>query len=419
MDIIVCGMNHNTAPIALREKVAFPQEKLSYYLNELQVQENIKEAVILSTCNRTDIYCVEKDVNKLINWFCNQHPLSCAEIQSHLYIYRGKQAIEHIMQVACGLDSMVLGEPQILGQLKSAYSESCISGAAGTLFTRLFQHIFAVAKEVRTNTAIGACPVSVASAAVKLVKQKSLDLEGSAILTLGSGDTIELVLQHLEKCVFRKLFISGRNAESVMRLASEYGGEALCYTQIEKNLLNADIVISATASALPIIEKAMVERVLKSHPQKKILFVDLAVPRDIDPEVNSLAGMHTYCIDDLKDIIQQNRLGREHAAEQAKAMIQVKCEEFLAWQASLDLVGQTIRAYRGQIEEICFAELAHATRALNRGADPLQVLHTFAHDFTNKLLHSPSVQLRQAGAEGRLDLLQLAQELFALPLARV
>jgi glutamyl-tRNA reductase len=415
MPIIVCGLNHKTAPIALREQVVFPLEKLPLYLADLLAHENIREAVILSTCNRSELYCDADDAEQLIEWFCRQHQLHPRQLEPALYVHHDQQAVEHIMQVACGLDSMVLGEPQILGQVKDAFSESCAAGAVGPFFNRLFQQVFAVAKEIRANTTVGACPVSVASAAVGLAKQVSPDLSAATVLVIGGGDTVNLVLRHLRGNNISRLLLVNRNSETAEALAKIHDAEVFPYTKLSKALTLADIVISATGSTLPIVSKTMMQSALTSRREKPIAILDIAVPRDVEASVAELAAVNLYSIDDLKTIIQNNLRGREHAAEKAREVIQKKSSDFIIWIASLDVVATTIRAYRKQIEDICFAELAKATRQLQRGDDPAQVMAGFAHAFTNKLLHTPSVQLRQAGFEGRVDLLQLAQQLFAIP----
>ncbi len=415
MPIIVCGINHKTAPLSLREQVVFPLEKLPLYLADLLAHENIQEAVILSTCNRSELYCDTQDVELLIEWFCRQHQLSRTQLEPALYVYRGEAAIQHIMQVACGLDSMVLGESQVLGQMKAAFSESCAAGAIGPLFNRLFQQVFAVAKEVRTNTAVGACPVSVASAAVGLAKQLHSSLSSATVLVIGAGATSDLVLRYLKVHTPQRLWIANRHLENAAVLSNKHQAEAMSFADLSDALVKADVVISATGSTLPVISKTMMIAVSEKRQHKKILMIDIAVPRDIEASVAELPSVQLCCIDDLKEMIQHNVRGREHAAEKAREVIQTKSKEFVAWLSSLELVATTIRAYRKQIEELSQAELAKAARQLQRGDDPLQVLASFAHAFTNKLLHTPSAQLRQAGVEGRVDILQLAQQLFAIP----
>ena len=408
MPILVCGINHKTAPIALRERVIFAADKLPIYLNDLRSCENIREVVFLSTCNRSEIYCEADNISPILDWFCEQHLDLKAELQSALYFYQDQEAVQHIMEVACGLDSMVLGESQILRQMKDAFSESVAASAVGTTFNRLFQHVFAVAKEVRNNTAIGACPVSVATAAVTFIKTIFKDpLEKATVLLIGAGATIDLVLRHLKNNFPKEIIIANRSQENALGLAKQYGARVIDFKKISLVLPEVDIVISATGSATPIIVPHMLS--MRVNP---LWMIDIAVPRDIDPDVGYLANVHLYSIDDLKMIIQRNQHGREHAALKAMDMIKQKSQEFMTWLDSLDMVATTIRAYRQQIDAICQLELNKAIKQIERGDNPSQVLMSFAHAFTNKLLHTPTVQLRQAGSEGRLEILQLAQQLF-------
>lgn len=410
MSIIVCGINHKTAPIELREKVVFSAEKLALYLQDLVANENIREAVLLSTCNRSELYCETDDLEKAIDWFCRHHQLSRLELQSVMYSYRDEEAVRHIMQVACGLDSMVLGESQILGQMKDAFSESCAAGAVGTLFNRLFQQVFAVAKEVRTNTAIGACPVSISSAAVNFIKEKNVTpLLNANVLLIGAGVTMQLVLRHMQSDAPSNITIANRSKENAKELVEKCAGEWIDFSELPRALAEADIVISATGSAIPIVNATMI-----AARKKPLMIIDLAVPRDVDPEVAHFSHVQLYSIDDLKYIIDKNIRGREHAAEKAREVIAERAEDFMSWLASLDLVATTIKAYRKQIEDLCDGELLKSMRQLRRGEDPMHVLTSFAHGLTNKLLHTPTVQLRQAGFEGRHEILQLAQQLFAI-----
>jgi len=412
MPIIACGINHKTAPIELREKVVFSPEKLALYLQDLSANENIREAVLLSTCNRSELYCDTDDIHRITEWFCRHHQLTPAELQPVMYFYRNKDAVEHIMQVACGLDSMVLGESQILGQMKEAFSESCAAGTVGTLFNRLFQQVFAIAKEVRTNTAVGACPVSVSSAAVSFIKENfSQSLTESNVLLMGAGVTMDLVMRHLQTQQPKKITVVNRSAENAAEFAKKHAVHSAAIADLPQILAAADIVISATGSTSPIITKTMI-----GLRKKPIFMVDIAVPRDVETSAAELEQVKLYSIDDLKSIIQKNMRGREHAADKAREVIKQRTQDFMAWLHSLDLVATTIRAYRKQIEDLCDGELSKSLRQLQRGDDPVQVLTVFAHMLTQKLLHTPTVQLRQAGFEGRIEILQLAQQLFAIPL---
>ncbi len=410
MPIIVCGINHKTAPIELREKVVFAPEKLALYLQDLLTHENIREAILLSTCNRSELYCDSDDFEKITQWFCRHHQIPADQLIPAMYYYRDADAVAHIMQVACGLDSMVLGESQILGQMKDAFSESCAAGSVGTLFNRLFQQVFAVAKNVRTNTAIGACPVSVASAAVNFIKENfSQALPDAQVVVLGAGVTIDLVLRHLKPSHPKKITIVNRSIENAAVIAKKHAVDYACLTDLPHLLAAADIAICATGSTAPLVTQAMLR-----DRSKPIFIVDIAVPRDVENCVATLPNIKLYSIDDLKSIIQQNLRGREHAAEKARELIEQRTENFMTWLRSLDLVATTIRAYRKQIEDLCDGELTKSLRQLQRGDDPADVLLLFARTLTNKLLHTPTVQLRQAGFEGRMEILQLAQQLFAI-----
>lgn len=410
MPIIACGINHKTAPVELREKMVFSHEKLGLYLQDLSQNENIREAVLLSTCNRSELYCDTDDIDKIIDWLCRHHQVTPDELRSVLYFYRNQDAVEHIMQVACGLDSMVLGESQILGQMKEAFSESCAAGTVDTLFNRLFQHVFAIAKEVRTSTAIGACPVSVSSATVSFIRESfSGSLAASNIVLIGAGITMDLVLRHLQPDLPKAVTIVNRSLENAEELAKKYGVQVVPIGALPNQLTTADIVISATGSTLPVLTKSMLET--RTRP---LFIVDIAVPRDVEASVSEVENVSLYSIDDLQSIIQKNRRGREHAAEKAREVIKQRAGDFMSWLQSLDRVATTIRAYRRQIEELCEGELSRSLRQLQRGDDPHQVLAVFARTLTQKLLHTPTVQLRQAGFEGRMEVLQFAEQLFAL-----
>jgi glutamyl-tRNA reductase len=414
MSICVIGFNHKTASVNVRERVYFALDKLSLYLQDLLGHHIAHEAVLLSTCNRSELYCDTNDVFALRDWFCAQGQVPRAELESSLYIYQNAEAVAHIMQVACGLDSMIIGEPQILGQMKEAFSESCTAGAIDTLFHRLFQMIFSMAKEIRTTTAIGACPVSVASASVNFARQHLPDFEKAQVVLIGAGDTSALLLRYLKDQLKRPVILINRSFEKAVSMVEPFGGIAADFTQLPKMLAQADLLFSATGSATPILTPALVQTAMQARLGKPQMLIDVAVPRDIDADVATLAGVTLYCIDDLKVIIEKNRQGREHAADKIREMIREKSDEFIAELASFDKVAHTIRVYRGQIEALCHAELLKARQQLHQGRDSHQVLEQFANAFINKLLHQPSIQLRQAGAEGRFDLLQLAKQLFAI-----
>lgn len=415
MSIFVVGINHKTASVTFREKVYFTLDNLPLYLQDLLQRGHTQEAVILSTCNRSELYCDTEDSEAIVNWFCAQTALSRSQLEPLLYFYHHEKAVAHIMQVACGLDSMILGEPQILGQMKEAFSESCTAGAVDTLFHQLFQHVFSVAKEIRTATAIGACPVSVASAAVHFAKKQAAAFAQAKVVLIGAGDTTELLIRYLKNHLTFPITLVNRNTEKAVTLLQALGGgEVYGLDKLEVALANADIVFTATGSAIPVVSKAIIANVM-ARRNKSLTLIDIAVPRDIEPSVTELPDVHLFCIDDLKKIIEENRQGREHAANKAHEMIRKKSLDFMLEMQSSDKVAHTIRAYRGQIEEICRIELIKAKQQLHLGSDPAHVLDMFAHSFIKKMLHVPSVQLRQAGVEGRYELLRVAKQLFAIP----
>lgn len=412
MTIIVCGINHKTASVALREQLVFSLEKLPLYINSLLADSRHREAVLLSTCNRSEVYCDTLEPNAVLDWFYEQHPDARDALASSIYLYQDEQAVEHILSVACGLDSMVLGESQIVAQMKEAFSESCAAGGVGTLFNRLFQHVFAIAKEVRRTTSLGACPVSVSSAVVNFIKQHyPADLAAANVLLIGAGDTIDLVLRYLAPLRIATLHIANRSDEKAKLLAGAYAGQAVPWSGLPTVLAEADVVISATSSPHPIVTKAML-----AGRKKPLFIIDIAVPRDVESAAAALPDVQLYSIDDLRIIIEQNKQGREHAAEKAREKVKIKSREFMVWLQSLDQVAATIRTYRQQIENLMQVELAKSIKRLQRGDNATDVLTSFAYALTNKILHAPSVQLRQAGVEGRFEVLQLAQQLLDIPL---
>lgn len=412
MAIFVIGINHKTATVGVREKVYFALDNLALYLQDLLSRRAVQEAVILSTCNRSELYCEADNLNGAYEWFYAQTALTPDELASAIYVYRGEGAVQHIMEVACGLDSMVLGEPQILGQMKEAYTESCALGAVGPSFHRLFQQVFTVAKEIRATTAIGACPVSVASAAVNFAKQVTGEFKNANVVILGAGDTTNLLLRYLQDQVKKPLTVLNRTLDKALEMVAPFNGIGAGFEMLPTVLAAADVVFSATGSPIPVVTKALLTEVSLEKP---LTFIDVAVPRDIDPQVAELPYVKVYCIDDLKAIIEHNRQGREHAALKARDMITCRAKRFCIEHQMVDDVSHTIRAYRQQVETLCQTELTKATQQLQLGGDPHLILTAFATSFMNKVLHQPSAQLRQAGADGRSELLQLAKQLFSLP----
>jgi glutamyl-tRNA reductase len=415
MAIIAIGINHKTAPVEIRERVSFAPDRLPQALRDLVACPHVKEAAILSTCNRTELYCGldEVDDRVIIDWLTEYHALGGQDLLPYIYNHPDQYAVRHMLRVASGLDSMVLGEPQILGQMKQAFATATDAGTVGKLLGRLFQHTFAVAKQVRTDTAIGSSPVSVAFAAVSLAKQIFTNFPQHTALLIGAGETVELTARHLKESGIGRMIIANRTVERAHQLAAEFNAYAISLTEIPTHLAEADIVISSTASPLPILGKGAVETAIKSRKHRPILMVDIAVPRDIEPEVSELEDVYLYTVDDLQEIIQEGLKSRQEAAKQAEDIIDTQVSRFMGWLKSLDAVS-TICAYREAAEAYRKTELEKARKQLATGTDPAKVLEQLAHNLTNKLIHNPSSQIRQAGFDGRVELIDAARELFNL-----
>jgi glutamyl-tRNA reductase len=396
MTIFALGINHKTAPVSLREQVAFAPEQILDALRDLTTTTQVSDAVILSTCNRTELYFSgsPEQSKQVIDWLSKFHQLDLAELQHHLYLHQDQQASGHLMRVACGLDSLVLGEPQILGQVKQAYSHSRQAGTINPAFERLFQKTFSVAKQVRTETDIGASAVSVAFAAVSLARQIFGQLGKVKVLLIGAGETIELVAKHLLEQGAEKITVANRSYDKAAALASQFNGEAVSLAQVPQALANADVVISSTASTLPIVGKGMVEQALKKRRHKPMFFVDLAVPRDIEEQVSELEDAYLYTVDDLQSIVLQNLQNRQEAAAEAEQMILQGVSEFSQW---LSLHGQldVVRDYRDKGEAIRDELLAKASKQIAAGQDPEKVLAELATKLSNRLMHAPTKALRQ------------------------
>jgi len=417
MSLFALGLNHTTAPVDIRERVVFDPTGLDAALAELIAVGGVREAVIVSTCNRTEIYCAVDSPDgvdrSVIDWFHGRHGQAPAEIELCLYRYHGDDVVRHLMRVACGLDSMILGEPQITGQLKSAWRAATDHDAIGPELGKLFQHAFAVSKEVRTDTAIGASPVSVAFAAISLARQIFGDLGRRTALMIGAGETIELAARHLCGAGLRHLVVANRDAHRAAALAAEHGGEGIALASLPERLPGADIIVSSTASTLPILGKGAIEQTLRRRRYQPMLMIDLAVPRDIEPEIGQLDAVFLYTVDDLHNVVADGLAARQQAAGEAEAIIEREVERFVAWQRSLDAVN-TIRAFRSQADGIRRDALAEARRRLQRGDDPEAVLEFLSYRLTRRLIHSPTVGLRRAGRDQRHELLAEARELLDL-----
>jgi glutamyl-tRNA reductase len=415
MHLFAFGINHKTAPVAIREQTAFAPEQLPQALHDITTRAGVDEATILSTCNRTEVYCRldHGDSHKAVKWLCDYHRLPANDLEPHLYLHPDRDAVTHAFRVAAGLDSLVLGEPQILGQMKSAFTTAHKAGVTGKILNRLFQQTFSVAKQVRTDTAIGASAVSVAYAAVSLARKIFQDLAEKKVLLIGAGETIELVARHLREQGVTHILVANRTVERAQLLADACRGEAISLAELPERLPEADIVISSTASQLPILGKGAVESALKARRHRPVFMVDLAVPRDIEPEVSELADVYLYTVDDLHEVIQENMQARLDAAQEAEKIIDIQVTEFMHWVRSLDSV-PAIRALRDNAEAVCAAELKRAQRRLARGDDPQEVMALLARAIANKFTHAPSDALKKAGHDGDAQLLEAARKLFDL-----
>lgn len=416
MSIVALGINHKTAPVAVREKISFNPDNLSAALDEMLKQVDCKEAAILSTCNRTELYLVqdgdiEQTKEKIVRWLEHHHNVSAATILPSLYWHHNIKAVNHMMRVACGLDSLVLGEPQILGQMKQAYSQAKAAGSMALVMDRLFQRTFGVAKQVRTETEIGASAVSVAFAAVNLAKHIFGDLNKSRVLLVGAGETIELVAKHLYENNVGKITVANRTLSRAESMAKQIGADVVTLAQIPEQIANSDIVISSTGSTLPIIGKGMVEHALTQRKHQPIFMVDLAVPRDIEEQVTELEDVFLYTVDDLQGIIAKNLDSRRKAAVEAESIVNKQADGFMAWLRGLN-TQDTVVSYRKQ----CLASrdelLEKALSQLQNNKSPEAVVAELATKLTNKFMHAPTSALQSAAQGGELDKLVYLRDVF-------
>lgn len=411
MNIILVGLNHKTAPIELREKFSFSSDEIEQALTSLAAHSSLSEAVILSTCNRVEIYAygVSEDVVK--QWLCNRGDQRVVfnDFSQHSYTLQGIEAVEHLMQVACGLDSLVLGEPEIFGQVKSAFSLACLHKAVGPYLSRLFRQTFHIAKKIRTSTKIGACPVSVASTAVMYLSEWWGNVSPSPrILVIGVGDVGRLVVKHAKSLTSSPLFIMSRHVVNAQRVAEEVRGVAVELTQLPEILHKVDVVISATSSKGTIISAECVSQI-----EKPILMMDLAVPRDISSDVEKNPYVHLCQLDQLKETIQAHVHARSHAAMQAEKLIEEAACEFILSLRALNS-DEIVKHYRANMEIYCQQELEKVLHKNSGGSLTHADLKNFSQNLLNKIMHQPSVQLRQASVEGRDEVLKSASEIFGI-----
>lgn len=414
MPLHILGLNHTTAPVEIREQVVFAGEDIDRALASLIHLDNVAEAVVLSTCNRTEFYVETTDagVQELRSWLVEDQKLG-EEVISSLFTLNEEDAIGHLFKVACGLDSMVLGEPQILGQLKDAFRQAEQCGTVGTQLSRLFHHTFSVAKKVRTDTEIGSSPVSVAYAAVNLANQFFSGFSQHTALLIGAGMTIELVAKHLYSKGIGRLFIANRDLSRAQNLATQFDGFALPLSELEGTLPDADILISSTASSEPVVRLEQMEKAIQARRRKPVFAVDIAVPRDLEPGIGELDDVYLYSIDDLDKVIVAGQNNREEAAVDAMRILEDETRRYLSIQRSKE-VAPVITALRDHGDAIREQVLEQARRRLAKGSDSDEVLEFVTSSLLKKILHQPSVRLREAGEQSDQEFIDAISELFGL-----
>lgn len=409
--LFVLGINHQTAPVSLRERVAFAADAVPAALAALRGLPQVREAALLSTCNRTEVYAVADDEGAALADWLATHPADTGDLHAYLYRHADADAVRHLFRVATGLDSLVLGEPQILGQVKHAWAAARAAGTLGSQLDGLFQHTFTTAKRARTDTRIGANPVSVASTAVRLAQESFARLEDSTVLLIGAGETMELAARHLVQAKAKRLLVANRTLVHAQELASRHGGFALPLEDLHKHLGEADIVLSATASREPVLVRTQVAAALATRKHRPMLLLDLAVPRDIAPDVTDIDDVYLYTVDDLQRAIEDNRRSRREAAAEAEAIIELQVARFME-----GFIARTrtapLKRLRAHGEAAREEVLAKARLQLASGADPAAVLDFLAHTLTNRLLHAPTIALREAALTGNTDLARATEKLF-------
>jgi glutamyl-tRNA reductase len=411
MSLFVLGINHQTAPVSLRERVAFSGDAVPAALDALRALPSVHEVALLSTCNRTELYAVTDDNGDVLADWLASHPDDAGDLHAYLYRHENADAVRHLFRVATGLDSLVLGEPQILGQVKDAWATARNAGSLGNQLDRLFQQAFATAKRARTDTRIGANPVSVASTAVRLAQESFARLEDSTVLLVGAGETIELAARHLVQARTKRLLIANRTLAHAQDLATRHGGYALALSELDRHLAEADVVISATAARDPILHKPQLAAALAARRHRPMLLLDLAVPRDIAPDVAQLKDVFLYTVDDLERAIEENRRSRREAAEEAEAIVELQVSRYVETLGASTRT-EPLKRLRAHGEAAKADALAKARQQLAAGGDPQAVLDMLAHTLTNKLLHAPTIALREAALSGNAELARAADKLF-------
>jgi glutamyl-tRNA reductase len=414
MALFALGLNHATAPLEVRERVAFPADVLGAALRDLVGARTVKEAAILSTCNRTEVYFHADEPEPVAHWLAGFHDLAHDKLHPYVYTLPQSRAVTHAFRVASGLDSMILGEPQILGQMKQAVRSAETAGSLGLVLNRLFQRTFAVAKDVRTQTDIGSASISMAAAAVKLAERIFPSIANQRLLLIGAGEMIELAAAHFASKTPRSITVANRTFERGSQLADRLGAEAITLNELPDRLAQFDIIVTCTASTLPIIGKGLLERVVKQRKHAPVFVVDLAVPRDVEPEAGQLDDVFLYSVDDLSEIVKDNLQIRRESVVQAEQMIAEQTTHFLRWLEGRSVV-PTIAALHGHHQGLQKIELERARKMLAAGGSPEQALEALARGLTNKFLHAPLAALNGAGEAERGELIALFQHVYRLP----
>jgi len=414
MQLFAFGINHHTAPLSVREQVVFHADHLTTALRELVDRRPVQEAAIISTCNRTEVYCSTEDPRAAMDWMAGYHRLKTQQIEPYVYQLPQEKAVKHAFRVASGLDSMVLGEPQILGQFKQAVRAAQAAGTLGVLLHKLFQRTFAVAKSVRSETEIGAATVSMASAAVGLAQRIYPSIAEQSMLFIGAGEMIELTATHFAAHHPRRMTFANRTLVRAQALADRFLGRAITLNELPSQLATHDIVVSSTASTLPIIGKGLTESALRARKHRPMMMVDLAVPRDIEGEVGALDDVFLYTVDDLGKIAREGMEVRGNAVTQAEAIIENQVTDFMHWLGNRELV-PTIRALRDSAERARRHEMERALRRLAKGDEPRAVIEQLSHALAAQLTHAPTHALAHAREDEREQLAELLTRLYQIP----
>lgn len=399
MQVYVLGLNHQTAPVAVREALAFGPDRLPAALTSLVREPEVGEAAILSTCNRTEIWFVGNAPQGVSDWLARFQNVALDAFSPSLYLHAGEAAVHHIFRVACGLDSMVLGETQILGQVKSAMREAQTAGTLGAILHRLFQSAFSAAKAVRSDTAVGANIVSMAAAAVHLCERIFEDIRGQRVLFIGAGEMISLCAAHFAAAAPQEIVVVNRTAARAQPLAERFGARALPLDSLGDILPQFDIVLSCTASPVPIIGLGLAERAIRERRHKPVVMIDLAVPRDIEPEIGRLDDVFLYCVDDLAQVVASGVESRAQAVAEAERILDGEVAAFMQWRVLRGAGVHTIRALRANSEALVHAEVQKAKRQLAKTGNAEAALDALARALMNKMLHAPSHFLHQATPE--------------------